>query len=112
MKNLFLAVALMIGLNAFAQDSTEINVDKPEFKCDVIKFDKETNTIELLGNVSFKTDIIELENADKILLNNETNEIIVSGLTEFTIDGTIQISQKAEKKIMRYTIGERIAYVE
>ena len=112
MKNLFLAIALIIGLNSFAQDKTEIKDDKTEFKCDVVKFDKETNTIELLGNVSFKTDIIELENADKILLNKETNEIIVSGLAEFTIDGAIQISEKAEKKIMRYKIGERIAYVE
>jgi lipopolysaccharide assembly outer membrane protein LptD (OstA) len=112
MKKLFLAIALMIGLNSFAQDKTEIKIDKPEFKCDVVKFDKETNTIEFSGNVSFKTDIIELENADKILLNKETNEIIVSGLAEFTIDGAIQISEKAEKKIMRYKIGERIAYVE
>jgi lipopolysaccharide assembly outer membrane protein LptD (OstA) len=112
MKNLFLAIALMIGLNSFAQDKTEIKDDKPEFKCDVVKFDKETNTIELLGNVSFKTDIIELEKADKIILNKETNEIIVSGLAEFTIDGAIQISEKSDKKIMRYKIGERTAYVE
>ena len=40
------------------------------------------------------------------------NEIIVSGLAEFTIDGAIQFSEKSEKKIMRYKIGERIAYVE
>ena len=112
MKNLFLAIALMIGLNSFAQDKTEIKDDKPEFKCDVVKFDKETNTIELLGNVSFKTDIIELEKVDKIILNKETNEIIVSGLAEFTIDGAIQISEKSDKRIMRYKIGERIAYVE
>jgi lipopolysaccharide assembly outer membrane protein LptD (OstA) len=98
MKNLFLAIALMIGLNSFAQDKTEIKDDKPEFKCDVVKFDKETNTIELLGNVSFKTDIIELEKADKIILNKETNEIIVSGLAEFTIDGAIQISEKSENE--------------
>lgn len=112
MKNLFIAIALMIGLNSFAQDKTEIKVDKPEFKCDVVKFDKEANTMEFLGNVSLKTDIIELEHADKILLNNKTNEIIVSGLAEFTIDGAIQFSEKTKKKIMRYKIGERIGYVE
>ncbi len=112
MKNLFIAIALIIGLNSFAQDTTEINLDKPGFKCDIMKFNSETNTMEFSGNVSFKTDIIELKNADKILLNNNTNEIIVSGLSEFTIDGAIQVSEKAEKKIMRYKIGERIAYVE
>jgi len=112
MKNLFLAIALIIGLNSFAQDKTEINIDKPEIKCNLVKFNSETNTTEFSGNVSFKTDIIELKNAEKILLNNETNEITVSGLAEFTIDGAIQISEKMEKKIMKYKIGERIAYVE
>lgn len=105
MKNLFLVIALMFGLNSFAQD-------KPEFKCDVIKYDEETNTTELSGNVSFKTDIIEFENADKILLNNETNDIIVSGLEKFSFKGSIQTSEIAEVKILRYRIGERIAYVE
>jgi len=80
MKNLFIAIALIIGLNSFSQDESEIKIDKPEFKSDVVKFNSETNTMEFLGNVSFKTDIIELENADKIFLNKETNEIIVSGL--------------------------------
>lgn len=105
MKNLFLAIVLLIGQSSFAQD-------KPEFKCDVIKYDTETKMTELSGNVSFKTDIIALEKADKILVNNETNEIIVSGLAEFSFDGSIQIAEKAEMKIMRYRVGERIAYLE
>lgn len=112
MKNLFLAIALIMGLNSFAQDKTEINIDKPEFKCDLVKFNSETNTTEFSGNVSFKTDIIELEHVEKIFLNNVTNEIIVSGMGEFTIDGAIQISENSQNKIMKYKIGERIAYVE
>jgi lipopolysaccharide assembly outer membrane protein LptD (OstA) len=112
MVNLFLAIALMLSLHSFAQDKTEIKIDKPEFKCDFIKFDKERNTMELLGNVSFKNDIIVLEKADKIFFNKQTNEIIVSGLGEFTIDGAIQVSEKSAKRIMRYKIGDCIAYVE
>jgi hypothetical protein len=53
-----------------------------------------------------------LEHAEKIILNNITNEIIVSGMGEFTIDGAIQISENSQNKIMKYKIGERIAYVE
>jgi lipopolysaccharide assembly outer membrane protein LptD (OstA) len=112
MVNIFLAIALMLSLHSFSQDKTEIKIDKPEFKCDFIKFDKERNTMELLGNVSFKNDIVVLEKSDKVFLNKETNEIIVSGLGEFTIDGAIQVSEKSAKRIMRYKIGERIAYFE
>ena len=112
MKNLFIAIALIIGLNSFGQQKTKTEIKKTKFKCDLIKFDSEQNTLELTGNVSFKTEIIELENAEKIVFNKSTNEIIVSGLKDFSIDGAIQITDKADKKILRYKIGERIAYVE
>ena len=113
MKNLFIiTIALVAGLNSFGQNTTEFNTDKPELECDIITFDTATNVMEFSGNVNFKTDIIELQNADKIILNKETNEIIVSGTFKYTFDGTIQIPDNSENKIMRYKIGERIAYLE
>ncbi|SHI30304.1 hypothetical protein SAMN04488096_1016 [Mesonia phycicola] len=113
MKNWILLIGLLIGVNSFAQDkSIENEKNEPSFKCDIVKFDSKKNTMEFQGNVNFKSDIIELKNADKIVLNNNTNEIIVTGLGEFTIDGAIQIKDKAEKNILKYTIGERIAYLE
>jgi len=61
---------------------------------------------------SFKSGILEFENADKIVWNKDSNEIIVSGLNEFTIDGMIQFTEPGDKKTLRYIIGKRIAYVE
>ena len=113
MRYLMLLIGLLIGLNSFAQEKKEKTTEnEPYFSCDIVKFNSEKNTMEFQGNVYFKSEIIELENADKITLNKNTNEIIVAGLKEFTIDGAIQIKDKAEKKILKYTIGERIAYLE
>jgi lipopolysaccharide assembly outer membrane protein LptD (OstA) len=110
MKNCILLIGVLFGLSSFAQEKTVEN--KPSFTCDIVKFDSEKNTMEFNRNVSFKSDIIEIENADKIVMNKNTNEIIVIGLKDFTIDGAVQIKDKAEKKILKYTIGERIVYLE
>lgn len=98
--------------NYDGERAQELTKQKPEFSVNSAIFYPDKNTVELIGNVCFKTEILEFKNAKKVLWNRETNEIIVSGLAEFTIDGKIQFSKKREKKILRYKIGERIAYVE
>jgi len=112
MKKLLISIILTLSFNSFAQEKVELSNEKPTFECNSLKHNPDKNTIELIGNVCFKTNIIEFENADKIVWNRETNEIVVTGLKEFTIDGKIQFSKNREKKILRYKIGERIAYVE
>ena len=113
MKNAALLIRILIGISSFAQENTnETAKRKPSFTCEAVTFDSDKNTIELEGNVSFKTDIIELENADRVLYNQTTNELVVTGAQGFTFDGTIQITDQAKKKILRYTLGERIAYLE
>ena len=112
MKNLLIAVALFMSFNSFAQEGKVSTDKKPEFKCTTLSYDPSANILELIGEVSFKSEILEFENADKIVWNRDLNEILVSGLNEFTIDGAIQFSETGDKKALRYTIGERIAYVE
>lgn len=113
MRNWILLLGLLIGLNSFAQEKNAVNInEEPSYSCKVINYDSENNTLELLGNVNFKSDIIALDNADKIVMNKSTNEIIVTGLKKFTIDGSVQVKDRGEKKILKYTIGERIAYLE
>jgi len=113
MKNWILLIGVLIGVNSFAQEENVENVtNEPSFSCDIVKIDSDNDTMEFQGNVNFKSEIIEIENADKIVLNKTTNEIIVTGFREFTIDGAIQIKDKTEKKKLKYTIGERIAYLE
>lgn len=113
MKNLIILFVLLFSINSFAQvDKQTEEIENPEFTSNEIKFDTDKNTVELIGNVSFKTDLLELENADKILYNRTTNEIIVSGLKDFTIDGAIQVADNPNKNILRYKIGQKIAYID
>ncbi|MCC4211225.1 hypothetical protein [Leeuwenhoekiella parthenopeia] len=114
MKNILLTFGLLIGFYSFGQKNEYIVSDKeePSFSSETAKYDPENNTIEFRGNVNFQSEIIQLENADKILLNKNTNEIVVTGLKDFTIDGAIQIKGEAKRKILKYTLGDRIAYLE
>ena len=114
MKNLILLAVLSYSLSSFAQnDKAEIKDNEPEFTCDLVKFDPESDNIELIGNVNFETDIIKLEKADKVVYNQKTKELLATGLRHYVmIDGAVQIDNQAEMKTLRYTIGDRIAYIE
>ena len=57
MKFLSLLIFLFIGANTFAQvDTTQ--EPNAKFTSDKVSFDSNTNITELVGNVSFKTDLI------------------------------------------------------
>lgn len=112
MKFLFISIFLAIGLNSIAQNETAISIENSEFTCDKVEFDSEHNQVILLGNVNFKTDLIKLDGAEKVVYSKETYEILVSGLQEFIFDGTIELDKFSEKKTLRYVIWESIAYVE
>jgi hypothetical protein len=75
-------------------------------------FNEKDNSLQLIGNVNFKTEILEFENAEKVVWNKSSNEIIVSGLKKFSIDGSIQYSDKSDKKLLRYKLGSKVAFIE
>jgi hypothetical protein len=112
MKNLYVVIVLAFGINIYSQETVKSNDNKTELTCKLIKFDTEKNIFEYIGNVAFKNEIIQFQKAEKIVYNKETNEIVVSGLNDFTINGAIQVADNSKMKILRYKIGERIAYIE
>jgi len=77
-----------------------------------MKISDDKNIFVLKGNVNLKTEIIEIDNAEKAIYNKTTKELVVKGLDQFEIDGAIQIKDKGKKKVLRYTVGERMAYLE
>lgn len=121
MKKLLIVILLMIGVNSCSGKKTkektskniEVKIEEKnqgyEYSADIAKLDEKTNIMELSGNVSFESDLLKIEKADKLLLNKENNEIRVSGLSKFSFNGEIQISSK---KIIKYKFGERIVHVE
>lgn len=112
MKNLYVVIVLAFGINIYSQETVKSNDNKTKLTCKLIKFDTEKNIFEYIGNVVFKNEIIQFQKAEKIVYNKETNEIVVSGLNDFTINGAIQVADNSKMKILRYKIGERIAYIE
>ncbi len=99
-------------LQGFLIKKLSKKLSKTELTCKIIKFDTKKNIFEYIGNVEFKNEIIQFEKAEKIVYNKETNEILVTGLNEFTIDGVIQVADNPKMKTLRYKIGERIVYIE
>jgi hypothetical protein len=97
MKNYLIIALVSISSQSFSQEiEKEIYIN--EVKCNSINFDSKSQLFEYIGSVSFKTEIIEFKN--------------VYGIGEFCIDGSIQMSEKATMRKLRYKIGDKIAYIE
>lgn len=112
MKNFLILITLFICLGINAQETETTNPDLPDYSADKLTLNEEDNIILLEGNVNFKTTFLELENAEKLLWNRNTHEILVTGLKTFTVDGSVVLSEKVDKKILKYKIGDRVAYLE
>lgn len=112
MKKIMLLFACFISVGMFAQESKSEEESFPSYSAKTVTFDEKQNIMELKGDVSFKTAYLELENAEKIVWNKDSKKIMVIGVKKFTIDGSVIVSDNAEKNILRYQIGERTAYLE
>jgi lipopolysaccharide assembly outer membrane protein LptD (OstA) len=114
MRNLFLAATLAFTAGIYAQDIVpEKQGHDPKFTCkDGIVMDYYTKIIVFNEDASFKNDVIAIENADKIVYNTVTKEIIVTGKFNYTFDGAVQVTTPIEKHELRYTIGDAVVYMD
>jgi lipopolysaccharide assembly outer membrane protein LptD (OstA) len=115
MKKLFITASLVLafGMNSYAQNDIK-DENELTYSCDeMVKQNLEKGTITLVGNANLKTSVFEFLNAETIVINKITKEIIVTG--EFKINmngGTIRREPELKKHHLRYKIGENVAYVE
>ncbi len=115
MKNIILIAILLLGSIGFAQTSiakSNKSESKIKFESNSVVFDQGTKQFLYTGNVYIKTGKLEVINADRVIYDQITQQIIVVGGKEFTIDGAIQFSGTSKTKRLRYTIGDSIAYLE
>ena len=115
MKNLIIAIALIFGINGFAQERNNSENSNAHYKCDSFtKVSPDKNIIELYDNAEFINDEIEIKNADKIVVNLITREIIANGQFEFKIkNGHVAVANnKRKNKILTYKIDENEASIE
>lgn len=107
---------MFLGIQMSAQDVSNDNLDK-KYTCQEITFDDGNKQMELIGDVHFQTSLLTLNHAEKIVLDTENNNIVVYGLAEFVFDGEISFthtgdSAKNYKGILRYKLGDKIAYIQ
>lgn len=104
MRLLSLAILMAFSLSSFAQST-------PNFECKKATLDSQTQEMTFYDVSSYKDDILTLKNAEKIIYNEEKNEILVSNFSEIQIDGTLCIKKKGGTTL-RYKIGDKVAYIE
>ncbi|SCY43952.1 hypothetical protein SAMN05192588_2900 [Nonlabens sp. Hel1_33_55] len=114
MRNLLVIIFLAMGSICFGQETKTEEKEKPlvEFEADSVTLDSDLKLNTYSGNVNLKTDLLTIKNAERIIYDNITKQIIATGYEEFSIDGEIQFSGKGKMKRLRYTLGESIAYLE
>lgn len=112
MKKLLLTGLLFAGLGMYAQTATTPSTNpKTTWSCQSATFNKEDNTILLSGAVNFKTETIDIKNADKIVYNTCTKEIVATGVQNFEIKGSVQVAEQNKRDTLTYRLGDDIAYM-
>lgn len=116
MKNIVFTILTVLFINlSFSQEKQEIENGFVKYKCDsIIKINSnDEDIIELIGNVEFKTDLVEFINASKVTYNKKTKEVLITEkLPKIIFKGISILEPKNSKRdTLKYKIGEKIVYL-
>jgi lipopolysaccharide export system protein LptA len=124
MKKIFFSLLSLAAITAHAQ--TDI-IESHNVKADVIteqgdrfnvsadkmSFDNTARTIEYSGVDLLTTDLVEICDAEKIVYNIDTNELILTGNLIMTgVAMQSEMPYKGKSRHIRYKIGDTVAYIE
>jgi lipopolysaccharide assembly outer membrane protein LptD (OstA) len=122
MNKLLLITVLAAGLSASAQTFNEtkqvavtaevVETIGEEYKVRSreMTIDESNKTIEYKGDVVFITDMITLE-ADKIEFDHNTKQVVATG--NFRSKGVaMKFTTGTKPTVLRYTLGDDVAYLE
>lgn len=127
MKKLLLLALFATSVGLYAQTTgtttvTSKNViaesDNPKYKvrADVVNFDNNTKLVEYTGDVNFVAEGVEITDADKLVYNSTTKEIIATGNLNMKLSAPISVVDNSklgtEQKSVRYKLGDDKAYLE
>ena len=112
MKNLILTlIAFFIATtltNAQVKQTKE-----PHFEAEKIEIDSKANKVTYLGNVFCMVDALTINKADKIEFDNQTKKLVAYNVTEFTLDGTLNVADKPQSPTcIEYTVGHTTAFIK
>ena len=114
MKKLFITSSLILalGMNCYAQK--DVKDDELTYSCDeLLRHNPDSGTITLVGNANLKTTVFEFQNADEIIINKASKEIIIKGGYKVIFNGgQIQQVPEVKRHQLRYKLSEKVAYIE
>ena len=100
----FVFVLITIPVFSFAQT-------KPKIDCEKIKHEKTTNKTSFYDVKSFQDERLVVKDAELIIMDNDTDEVIITNFSTFTFDGALQV-MKGKGTQIRYKIGAKVAYLK
>ena len=112
MRSLLLLILVLFTTGMTAQETSDI------FKSDGVVFSGDRSIlrenkqiIEFSGNVYFTSDIVEIEQAEKIVYDKKTKTFTVSGFSELLINGKRRLASDLGPTTLKMELGENTVYL-
>ncbi|OYQ44360.1 hypothetical protein CHU92_02435 [Flavobacterium cyanobacteriorum] len=113
---------LASGFNSYSQTTSTITTENASIQGDYytaeagkMVYDQDNKITELTGDVYFVTNAIEINDADKVVFNEETKEITAHGNFTWRMRIPIEVvdtNGAKTRSMMRYKLGDDKAYLE
>lgn len=113
MRALLLIICLLVSTGTFAQTAPfSLNNSNIKFSGDTSKFSQNNQILELQGNATFSTSIVEIEKADKIVFDKKTKTFTISGFKELRLNGEVQLAEDLGPTTLKIDLGnDCVAYL-
>lgn len=112
MKAFLFLAGFLFSTGMFAQEFPFAKVDAEIlFSGDKQTMSSNKQILELTGNVSFTTDIVAIEKADKIVYDSKNKTFTISGFKELRINGEKQLAEDLGPTTLRIRVGDSVAYL-
>ena len=112
MRPFLFLLGFLFSTGMFAQEFPGSSID-PEilFSGDKQVLSSNKHILELTGNVTFTTSVVEIEKADKIVYDSRSKTFTISGFKELRINGEKQLAEDLGPTTLRVEIGGCVAYL-
>lgn len=113
MRTIIIVLSILFSTGMFAQKTPiSLNDSGIVFSGDTRTMSTDKQVLELRGNASFSTSIVEIEKADKIVYDKKTKTFTISGFRELRIHGQVQLAEDLGPTTLKIDLGDnRVAYL-
>ena len=112
MRNLLILMFALFTTGLTAQETSDIfKSDGVVFSGDKSIFRENRQVVEFSGNVHFTSDIVEIEQAEKIVYDKKTKTFTVSGFSELLINGKRRLASDLGPTTLKMELGEKTIYL-